>query len=468
MKNHKNQLIFIVWLSFVILMPFSLNAQNFQRGRIIDTVICVNHSGQSYTLYLPSAYSEKARWPVILIFDPGGQGALAVRVFSRAAEKYGYILACSLNSRNGPLNDNFAAAGFLLNDLAQRFTLDNKRIYAAGFSGGSRLALALAASNNFIAGVIGCGAGLPNDQSLYPSEKSSFVYYGIAGTRDMNYLEMFDLMTFFNDRTPVIPYLRTFDGGHQWPSPDILQEAVEWINLQAMKKKTIAVDSAYFSYFSTRIKTMVNNLVNTGNQYDAARYLRYAIRDFSGAPVAREMTKSLTTLEQSKDYRESNREWIIIASLERRRNENYMSLIEKTIYSGSVPDTAATWWRKEIGSLTVMRDKGSPRNSQMASRLLNFISILCSEQGTAYFRQKKYDISGFLFELCTWSDSENMNNYYNLARSLSGSNKKREAIDALNKATEHGFHSRKSIEMEPAFNNIRNDEKFKTLLMKMN
>ena len=61
-----------------------------------------------------------------------------------------------------------------------------------------------------------------------------------------------------------------------------------------------------------------------------------------------------------------------------------------------------------------------------------------------------------------------MNNYYNLARSLSGSNKKREAIDALNKATEHGFHSRKSIEMEPAFNNIRNDEKFKTLLMKMN
>ena len=169
-----------------------------------------------------------------------------MKAFRKAAEKYGYILACSNNSRNGPLNDNFNAAGYMLNDLVKRFTLDEKRINVAGFSGGSRFALALASTNNFIAGVIGCGAGLPNDQSLHPSEKSSFVYYGIAGNRDMNYLEMFDLMTFFNDRTPVIPYLRTFDGGHQWPSLEILQEAVEWINLQTMKKKIVAVDTSVF------------------------------------------------------------------------------------------------------------------------------------------------------------------------------------------------------------------------------
>jgi hypothetical protein len=103
----------------------------------------------------------------------------------------------------------------------------------------------------------------------------------------------------------------------------------------------------------------------------------------------------------------------------------------------------------------------------MASRLLNFISILCSEQGTSFFRQKKYDISGFLFTVCTWSDSENKNNYFNLARALAGSDKKQEAIEALNRAYEHGLNSRKTIEMEPSFYNIRNDEKYKSLLMKM-
>jgi len=456
-----------VYIIFNILLSYQIKAQIFSKGKLTDTVICVNHSDQSYTLYLPSAYSQKTKWPVILIFDPGGQGTAAVQAFKKAAEKYGYILACSNNSKNGPLNNNFTAAGYMLNDLAQRFSINNRRIYAAGFSGGSRFALALASTNNFIEGVIGCGAGLPNDQNLTPTEKSSFVYYGIAGNRDMNYLEMFDLMTFFNNNTQVISYLRTFNGGHQWPSPEILQEAVEWINLQAMKKKIADADTAYYSYCFKKIKTQVNNLETTGNQFDAARYLRYAIRDFSGEPIIREMTKSLAAIEQSKDYIESNREWNNIASLERIRNENYMSMLGNVVSSGSVPDTAAAWWNKEIGSLVIMKNSSNLRNSQMASRLMNFISILCSEQGTSYFRQKKYNISEFLFKICTWSDSENMNNYYNLARSLSGLNKKQEAVEELNKANELGYNSKKNIETEPAFNNIRNDAKYKLLMLKM-
>jgi predicted esterase len=404
---------------------------------------------------------------VILIFDPGGQGVVAVKAFRQPSEKYGFIIACSHNSRNGPLNNNFAAAEFMLNDLTKRFNLDNKRTYAAGFSGGSRFVLALASSNNFIAGVIGCGAGLPNDKNLIPTEKSSFIYYGIAGNRDMNYLEMFDLMTFFNNRTSVIPYLRTFDGGHQWPPSEILAEAIEWFNLQAMKKKTIAVDSVYISLCSGKIKTLINNLTVAGNHYDAVRYLEYAIRDFSGLPVAGDMTRMLTSIEQSKEYRETNRQWTGIASRERNLNEKYISSIQSVLFSGSIPDTTALWWKREIVTLKLMRDKSNPGNSHMASRLLNFISILFSEQGTAYYRQKQYDISGFFFELCTMSDSENPNNYYNLARSLSVSNKKREAVEALNKAIGHGFTSKKAVEIEPAFNNIRNEEKFKLLIAGM-
>jgi tetratricopeptide (TPR) repeat protein len=179
------------------------------------------------------------------------------------------------------------------------------------------------------------------------------------------------------------------------------------------------------------------------------------------------MVKLLTALEQSKDYREENREWTSISSQERSKNEKYVKLIGEIFYSGSIPDTATLWWKGEIGSLTMLKEKGNPRKSVMASRLLNFISIVCSEQGTALYRQKRYDLSGFFFEICTWSDNENMYNYYNLARSLSGSDKKREAIEALNKAVEHGFTSRKTVQLDPVFIPIRNEEKFKSLLMKM-
>jgi hypothetical protein len=451
----------------LFLSPTFLSSQITFNGRITDTVKCSGQPGQTYSLYVPSTYTGKSKWPVILLFDPGGRGTIAVKAFRPASEKYGYILACSHNSRNGPLADNFTAAGSVLTDLTGRFSLDNKRIYTAGFSGGSRFALALASTNSFITGVIGCGAGLPGDQNLVPSKASSFVYYGIAGTMDMNWLEMSELMTFFNNNTSVIPYLRIFDGGHQWPPADILNEAVEWINLQAMKKKIMPVDPDFISSYSGNIKTLVRNLTGSGNYYDAVRYLEFAVRDFSGEPLVAEMKQMLTSAKQSKEYRESSLELSGIVSREKSLTGKYISSIQNILYSGAVADTTAYRWKKEIGSLIIMREKGSATNRQFASRLLNFISILCSEQGTSQFRQKRYSMSEFLFGLCTLSDSGNPENYYNLARSLSVSDRKKDAIEELNKAILHGFTSKKLIENEAAFNNIRNEEGYKLLIRGM-
>jgi predicted esterase len=465
--SRNNRKILVAAVILILVMQVSIKAQDFTKGRVKDTVKCIDHPEQSYTLFLPPFYTKKKSWPVIMIFDPGARGNIAVNAFRQAAGNYGYILACSHNSRNGPLNNNFAAAGFLLADLSKRFTIDIKRIFVAGFSGGSRFALALASTNEFVAGVIGCGAGLPNDKNLFPHGKSTFAYYGIAGNKDMNYLEMFDLMTFFNTRTPVINYLRTFNGGHEWPPPGILQEAVEWINLQTINRRLADPDTAYTSYYANKIKSMVNKLIETGNQFDAARYIQYAIRDFSGLKILPELKTSNIMIEQSKEYREANREWLAIASQEREMNEKYFASVRDIANTGSVHDTIVSWWKQEIRNLIQIREKSNPQKSQMASRLLNFISILCSERASSYYRQKQNSLSAFLFGLCTLADSENMNNYYNLARSLSASNKKSEAIDALNKAIEHGYTSKKTVELESVFNGIRNERGFKLLLLRL-
>jgi uncharacterized protein HemY len=103
----------------------------------------------------------------------------------------------------------------------------------------------------------------------------------------------------------------------------------------------------------------------------------------------------------------------------------------------------------------------------MASRVMNFISILCSEEGTSYFRNRLYAQAAFLFEVCTLSDSENQNNYYNLARSLAGSGKSKESVEALSAAVNHGFNSRRTVESDPVFGLIRDDARYKALLVKM-
>ena len=457
---------FPVYILINILSLFRIDAQVFEKGKITDSLLCANHPGYSYSLYLPTNYDSRKRWPAILIFDPAARAKVAVEVFTKAAEQYGYVVACSYNSRNGPANNNFTAADYMFADLKQRFSLDEKRIFASGFSGGSRFAFSLASSGRIFAGVIGCGAGLPNERIYYPSSGSTFIYYGIVGTRDMNYLEMFDLDGFLK-KTGVVGYLKTFDGGHQWPTPDIICEAVEWVEIQSINKKLRPTASAFIEDYKSKMNSQFIKLESNKNLFEAARYMAYLIRDFPGDPVASETLKSLQKLEQSAEYKNELRDWNKTANQERKLDESFVTALENVIYRESIPDTTKAWWKAEIESLIKMKQKDKPVNSQMASRLLNFVSILCSEQGLAFFRQRKWEVSGFLFEVCTWSDSENMNNYYNLARSLSGSNKKREAIEALNKAAGHGFTSRKTIELEPAFNNIRNDEKFKSLLIKL-
>ena len=146
----------------------------------------------------------------------------------------------------------------MLQDVEERFTVDQRRIYAAGFSGGSRFAMAFAVKEKRISGVIGCGAGLPNDRNYLPSENSGFLYYGLAGNRDMNYLEMHDLPDFFSNQTRVISYLRTFSGGHQWPGPDLITEAVEWLILQTMNRKIIPADQTFLSYIENKTQNLIN------------------------------------------------------------------------------------------------------------------------------------------------------------------------------------------------------------------
>jgi predicted esterase len=445
----------------------ALYAQTIDREQVADTIRCRNEAGQSYALFVPAQYNIKKSWPVILIFDPAARGRTGVNTFVATARKYGFILACSNNSRNGPMNASVAAAEAMLQDVTERFTIDPKRIYSAGFSGGSRVAMGYALVQMRISGVIGCGAGLPNDNNLMQSMRSDLVYYGLAGTRDMNYPEMLELPGFFESRTKVISYLRTFSGGHQWPDKEFIMEAVEWLILQAMNKKTIATDQAFLSIIENKTQALVNSQVASGNLIDAARYMKFAARDFKGTTYGGQMAKKLSEYERSDDYQKALRRWNKLASSEEDQKEKYMNKLVELINLGLFPDSALTWWQREVKYQVRLRDNGNSDESQMAYRILNFISILCSERGSAYYRNGNYSTSAFLFNICTLSDSENLNNYYNLAKSLAQSGRARESAEALSGAIAHGFTSRKMVDSDPAFNAVKNNRRFAEVMGKL-
>jgi poly(3-hydroxybutyrate) depolymerase len=205
-------------------------AADFPVGQVIPQVVCADDESQSYALFVPTTYSPDRAWPVIFAFDPGARGRTPVERYQAAAERYGFIVAGSNNSRNGS-NENSKAILAMTRDVATRFPVDVKRVYLAGMSGGARVALGVAlTSPQPVAGVIASSAGYPDAK---PRKTLPFPIFSTAGTDDFNHLEMRRL-----DAALASPHrLVVFEGGHVWLSSELAIEAVEWMELQAMKAR---------------------------------------------------------------------------------------------------------------------------------------------------------------------------------------------------------------------------------------
>ena len=203
-------------------------AQDLPRGTIVDDVTCADDPAQSYALYVPSTYSRAQAWNLLLGFHPAARGRAIVEKYRDAAERYGYIVAASNTSRNGPMAASAASVRAMSLDLGQRFAIDAERLYLTGLSGGARVAMQVALGKNNIAGVIASSAGYPDAK---PRSSVPFAVFGTAGTDDFNYLEMRQL-----DRKLTSPhYVAIFSGGHTLPPDAVALEAIEWMEIQAMK-----------------------------------------------------------------------------------------------------------------------------------------------------------------------------------------------------------------------------------------
>jgi hypothetical protein len=121
----------------IIFSQLPLVAQNdkgfFVTDTVTDSVKCLENSEESYSLYLPEAYNGNKKFPLIMIFDPAARGRIAIENFVPAGRRFGFILACSNNVRNGSMAKMLSDAEIMYNDILKRFKVDERMIFTAGF-----------------------------------------------------------------------------------------------------------------------------------------------------------------------------------------------------------------------------------------------------------------------------------------------------------------------------------------------
>ena len=437
-----------------------------QPGRVIERVVCKNSPSQSYALYLPSNYSPTRKWALLAAFDPGARGNAPVERFKEAAERYGYIVCGSNNSRNGPLAPSAEAAKAMLGDVAARFAIDDKRVYLTGFSGGARAATAIAVwLSGKVAGVIGCGAGLA--VGIEPSSSLPFVYYGTVGTEDFNYPEMKQLDRAL-EQARVVHHIGVFEGGHDWAPSDECVRAIEWIELQAIKSGRRSRDDSFVERLFTIAQSRAIAHESGGHAFEA--YLEYAAitADFKGLRDIAGLEKKTASLSDSKAVKQALARDRDQETEQRRRVNEIFELRANAQKWSNDPETQKPFLYDLKQIISVLKRKSETQENSpgraLARRILNQFLITSHEQSTSLLGERKYNLAASNLATDAELMPDNWRVFYSLSCAYALGGDKRRAIETLNKAVQKGFANAAELERNDQLDAIRDEDGFKKIV----
>ncbi len=447
--------------------PFAGHGQGPAPGQVAENVACRNDAGQRYAVYLPSGYSRNREWPIIYAFDARARGLLPVRRLQDAAERYGYIVVGSNNSRNGPIALADDALRAMLADTASRFAIDSRRLYLAGFSGGARVAvIAALALGERAAGVIGAAAGFP--PGVEPTASMSFAYYGTAGTDDFNFPEMKTLGEKL-DALRLPHRIEIFDGDHDWPPADVCVRAIEWMETEAMRSGRRPKDEALVDRIAARAASRAKADEEEGRAYDAwSAYSTLAatlagIRDVTPYDVQARRLAALPEVQRAlREQSES-------ISLQRAGHAR-LTQLALMVLAGEDRLAATAGFLQAFDTMRQQAKRPGNDAARMAARRVlvsawaDLSETVAADMQAGRFARAEaaLDLMGRMRPESAWVD-------YTLARALARAGHKTAAIRALRSAVAKGLtDAAAAIENEADFASLRSEEPFRELLRGLN
>lgn len=425
----------------------NVSKEVFQPGTLIPKVNCSTDPRFSYALYLPKTYNGKEFWPVIIFFDPHAAGHLPVKKYQVLADRYGFILAGSNESKNGMEGSVYPdISEAIARDIDSRFKLAKNQLYLSGFSGGARVAISIAVADETVAGVIANSAGFDPGKSPI---KESFVIAGIAGTYDFNWLEQ--------QRTerslgilPVRHCFLEFDGKHEWAPVETMEEAMVFLYCSAVAKgqKVKYTDSLTPHFEKAKVK-LKSGKKATERYTDLKRFVAV----YDGAFEIAEYKAGLEELEKSSAIKK----WIN----EREDAEAKEAVLQNTYYE-KVFSESVQWWDEEVKRMKSVT--GNTEAYRMNQRVLSYVSL--AVYMTIISPQAQRDMLALEKFIAIYSvvDPQNPEWAYQKSILRAKQGNKKEAGELLLKSIEMGFNDKERVKAEVLFSEMMNDPKVQDFL----
>ena len=423
-----------------------------KQGVVIDSVFCADDSSQIYAVYLPTKYDTLKKWPVIYFFDPHGVGNLPILLYKDLAEKYGFILAGTYNSKNGMQweNSEIAARAFI-KDTRMRLSLDNSRLYTCGFSGGAMVASMVAISDGGIAGVITCGGSMPGDHPL----KQAFSYISFVGDKDFHYVSVKQLDKLL-DSTSLAHQLIVFNGKHQWPPASTLEQGFQWLDVDAMQMKTIPINDSIVKSIREQYINEAEEWHKKGNavkEYYAYRKLLNFLHGVADVGGYADKTKQLESSEVVKKY---------FTDEQTLEEEESQKLDEFRTHLSQMDQG---WWNGKISAMKKLAEKDAESPAALqAQRILSYLSLVMYMQASGEFKNRNYPAASYFVGLYALVDPENPEHSYLSACLDMADHNSANALQMLQEAITLGFSDSRRLQEDSDFVSLHDAPEYKKLL----
>ena len=324
---------------------------------------CMSDTSQSYWIAVPPLRDSLRALPLIIAFDPHGDGKLAVSSLTGASADFGYMVAGSNIIRNGyeRMEEAFSV---MRNDILNRYNVDKERIYAAGFSGGGRFAQIFSQMYPDVKAVISIGAGSVFNPSAKPLNKLPVLF--LAGNEDFNYMEI-------NSSAKNLEsmgfryYIYEFKGRHEWPDRQIMDEAVLWFEFDDCRRNKNRKDDPLIKNWLAIVKDRADSLIADQEIIQACQEYEKGIAFLSGLVNIKSISKEIESLKGTRAYNDQLSKKQYAQNLEIRLQQGYIRAFNQK-------DTA--WWGKEIRNLN--REINQGKDTYLLSaykRIKSFLSM---------------------------------------------------------------------------------------------
>lgn len=452
--------------------PYSVReAVRLSAGRIMSQVTSVANPRQRYAIYLPADYRADRTYPLLILMDPRGRALLPLEEAQEVAERLGWMVLSSYGTRSDVAVDpNADALNAMISDAEDFLGLDRRRIYLSGFSGTARVNWIFGYRlKGHVAGLIGFGAGFPGEFILShrpDGTEPPLVFFGGVGSTDFNFDEMRKMDSTLDEVN--LPHRIAYYGGpHAWGPTEVVTEAVEWMELQAMRFGLRSMDSGYVD---ANYRRDLARAAAARDKDPYAGWVRFQsiVADYKGVHETSEAETAVARLKDDAAVKRTARQLVKIAAFQKAYVEK-LALFLGEFRDGPTPPLSKSLSHLEIRNLIRQAaDSSDLLEMYSAERALSHVmSYTAFYEPDDYFTRQDPARALAILNIAAAVDPKDPYVCYSKARALTLLGRPGEAVSALDCLSHATWASAERLEKDPHFIPLKDEPGFKALLAKL-